>query len=214
MRYDRRHGGDVRVDGGCIDPFLHISLRNHLGYCRYTVFIQQILAMDGTNALALFNLAATHPDDRGLANGPVALSCERSPSSGSKKILVVDDNVDSALALAMLLQCEGFDTCVAHNGIDALRLAQEMKPDAALLDIGLPGMDGYQLVRRLHEQLDPIQLLCVAISGYGQAEDRARSAEYGFTHHLVKPVRYEELLQLLNDRFSDRTVGSSASPLG
>jgi PAS domain S-box-containing protein len=112
------------------------------------------------------------------------------------RVLVVDDNEDSALGLARLLRLLGHDVEVAHDGPAALRAAGRARPDDVLLDIGLPGMDGYQVASRLRaEGFGETRI--IAVSGYGEAAARRRSREAGFDHHLVKPVDHEALLALL-----------------
>ena len=103
-------------------------------------------------------------------------------------MLVVDDNVDGALMLARLLRGWGHQVAVAHDGDTAIELARDQPFDVVLLDIGLPGMDGYEVAQALRGQAGLDQTLLVALTGYGQDEDRRRSAEAGFDHHLVKPV--------------------------
>jgi CheY-like chemotaxis protein len=100
--------------------------------------------------------------------------------------------------MAMLLSLDGYDVQVAFDGPTALNAAAEFQPQAVLLDIGLPGMDGYEVARRLREQPQHRGLLLVAITGYGQDDDRVRSREAGFDHHLVKPVDPETLSHVLD----------------
>jgi signal transduction histidine kinase/ActR/RegA family two-component response regulator len=114
-----------------------------------------------------------------------------------KRVLVVDDNRDSATTLALLLSRAGYQTDVAYDGLSALERAQAFHPDIALLDIGLPGIDGYELASRLRLDSTMADTLLVAVSGYGQPDDRRRSQEAGFHHHLVKPVDPQQLLELL-----------------
>ena len=106
----------------------------------------------------------------------------------SLKVLVVDDSVDGAEMLAAALSAKGYDTRVALDAPVALRIAADFRPDVALLDIGLPVMDGYELAARLRElpELNGVKL--IALTGYGQESDRRKSREAGFDHHLVKPV--------------------------
>jgi signal transduction histidine kinase len=113
--------------------------------------------------------------------------------SGPRRILVVDDNVDATTTLGMLLSVEQHAVHVAHDGPTALEAAKEFRPDVILLDIGLPRMDGYEVARRLREEPDLKNVLLVALTGYGQEEDRRRSTEAGFDFHLVKPVSLEAL---------------------
>ncbi|MFL6574432.1 MAG: response regulator, partial [Burkholderiales bacterium] len=106
----------------------------------------------------------------------------------AKRILVVDDNVDAAVTLALLLQSLGHETCVVHDGRQALRMALEFRPDVVLLDIGMPGLDGYEVARQLRALKRERPLRIIAITGWGQEADRTRSREAGFDVHLVKPV--------------------------
>ena len=106
----------------------------------------------------------------------------------SPKILVVDDSVDGAEMLAAALNAKGYDTRVAHDAPVALRIAADFRPDVALLDIGLPVMNGYELAARLRELPDSNGMTLIALTGYGQESDRQKSREAGFDHHLVKPV--------------------------
>ncbi len=108
--------------------------------------------------------------------------------AGEHRVLVVDDNRDAAEMLADVLGAAGHRACVAFDGPDALRLAPDFHPELAVLDIGLPVMDGYELGRRLRELPTLADLKLVALTGYGQASDRARSHEAGFDEHLTKPV--------------------------
>jgi CheY-like chemotaxis protein len=107
------------------------------------------------------------------------------------RILVVDDNVDAAESIAEVLEMLGNRVRVAHDGLEALRLARESTPDLALLDIGLPVIDGYELAQRLRSEHPSLRL--VAVSGYGQDSDRAAALRAGFSRHLVKPVSLQEI---------------------
>jgi signal transduction histidine kinase len=120
------------------------------------------------------------------------------PSSGIKRVLVVDDNVDAARALADGLELFGYETALAYDGPEALATAREFKPDAALLDIGLPVMDGYELATRLRKVPNLCALRLVAITGYGQEADLSRSRAVGIGAHLVKPVMLDALHELLS----------------
>jgi CheY-like chemotaxis protein len=110
--------------------------------------------------------------------------------------LVVDDNVDGAESLATLLKLLGHEVHVAHDGPAALLATADVRPEVVFLDIGLPGMDGYEVARRLRRP-GRSEALLVALTGYGQEEDRRRSREAGFDHHLVKPVDPAVLEDLL-----------------
>ena len=115
-------------------------------------------------------------------------------------VLLVDDNQDSTRALGMLLEHFGHAVVTAHDGAEALVKADEVCPDVGLLDLGLPVLDGYQVAQALRARPGGERLLLVAISGYGQPNDRARSKAAGFDHHMVKPVDCGALLELLQQR--------------
>jgi CheY-like chemotaxis protein len=114
-----------------------------------------------------------------------------------RRILVVDDNADSAESLAMLLKIQGNDTQVANDGLEALEKGPAYKPDVVLLDIGMPGMNGYDACQAIRAASWGEEVLLIAMTGWGQDEDRRRSAEAGFDYHLVKPVDHTQLLELL-----------------
>jgi signal transduction histidine kinase/DNA-binding response OmpR family regulator len=114
------------------------------------------------------------------------------------RVLVVDDNVDAADSLAVLLRLAGHTVRLAHDGPGAMEAAQGFHPDAVLLDLGLPGFDGYEVARRLRAQPEFKDVLLVAVSGYGQEEDRIRSRQSGFNHHLTKPVDFDLLAQVIS----------------
>lgn len=113
------------------------------------------------------------------------------------RVLVVDDNVDSAETLAMLLRVKGHEVRTANDGPTALEKARAYQPDVVFLDIGLPGMDGYEVARRLREQAGRKPVFLAALTGYGRDEDRRLGEEAGFDHYLVKPVEAEDLESLL-----------------
>jgi len=115
----------------------------------------------------------------------------------ARRILVVDDNRDAVDALAMMLRLNGSDVEVAYDGPSGLATAQSFRPDAIVLDIGLPGMDGYEVARRLRARPETADKLIVAVTGYGQKEDRERAHAAGFDHHLVKPIESDTLIRLL-----------------
>ena len=110
-----------------------------------------------------------------------------------RRVLVVDDNVDSAETVAMLLGTDGHLTRLAHDGEAALLAAREFVPELIVLDLGLPGMSGYDVARKLRSEPGMAEVTLVALTGYGREEDRARSRDAGFEYHLTKPVEYEEL---------------------
>jgi len=108
--------------------------------------------------------------------------------SAARRVLIVDDNRDFADSLAAVLRMAGHELCVTYNGADAVASARMWSPDVVLLDIGMPLMNGYEAARRIREALAGKPLLLIAITGWGQAEDRRRSSAAGFDHHLVKPI--------------------------
>jgi signal transduction histidine kinase len=118
-------------------------------------------------------------------------------TNGKRRILVVDDNRDSATSLAMLLRLAGNETSIAYDGVEAVEAAARQRPDVILLDIGLPRLNGFDACRRIREHRWAQNVLIIALTGWGQEEDRRKSAEAGFDGHLVKPVDHAELMRLL-----------------
>ena len=123
-----------------------------------------------------------------------ALASEPQPET---KVLVVDDNVDAANALSLLLETQGFRVAVAHDGGDALKRADEVQPHIVLMDLGLPVLDGYQVASQLRARPNGSAVTLVAVSGYGPDQNPERASEAGFDHHLVKPIDCVALLALL-----------------
>jgi two-component system CheB/CheR fusion protein len=138
--------------------------------------------------------------------GPAAESAsaaEPVPSVPSpRRVLVVDDNLDSAESLSELLRLEGHDVHLAHDGLAAIAAAAAIQPDVVLLDIGLPRLNGYEAGRRIRQQAGERPLLMVALTGWGQQEDRARSKGAGFDAHLVKPLDISALRAMFAQRAS------------
>ena len=131
------------------------------------------------------------------------LSRENIPVASEKngeaiRVLLVDDNVDTLQGLEKLLTRSGYDVALAHDGSEALIQARQHLPRAIVLDIGLPGMDGFEVARKLRSDPCCIDALIIAVTGYGQSEDRQRALDAGFDHHLVKPVEIKELKNLLS----------------
>ena len=118
----------------------------------------------------------------------------RAPGS---RLLVVDDNRDSAISLSRLLRLRGYEVQMAHDGASALEAAQTFRPALILLDIGMPGMDGYEVARRIRVTPGLEKTILAALTGWGQEEDRRRTAEAGFDHHLVKPLASNALESVL-----------------
>ncbi len=118
-------------------------------------------------------------------------------TNGMGRVLVVDDNVDAAEMLKDLLVTVGYDVSLAHDGPAALEIAETFRPQIGVLDLGLPVMDGFELARSLQRQTHLGAPKLIALTGYGQSEDRAKTAEAGFAAHLVKPVDFEKLRALM-----------------
>ncbi len=118
-------------------------------------------------------------------------------NSGKYRILVVDDNKDSALSLGLMLKIMGHQTQTAHDGPEAVRATAAFRPEVVLLDIGLPRLNGYEVCRRLREQPGGEKMVLIALTGWGQEEDKQRSKDAGFNFHMVKPVDPAALEKLL-----------------
>ncbi len=114
-----------------------------------------------------------------------------------QRVLIVDDNEDASATLASLLEMLGFRVRSATDGATAVELARTFAPDAILLDIGLPGMNGYDVCRKLKNLPELCATTVIALTGYGQADDRRRTREAGFDFHLVKPVDVGEIRKLI-----------------
>ena len=114
-----------------------------------------------------------------------------------RRILVDDDNRDAAASLSLLLELDGHAIVTAHDGASAYTAAETHRPEVTLLDIGLPVMDGYEVCRRIREQPWGSAMILVALTGWGQEQDRSRTRAAGFDAHLVKPVNYADLMDLL-----------------
>jgi CheY-like chemotaxis protein len=135
-----------------------------------------------------------------LSNGPLL---------AARRALVVDDNNDSADSLAMLLQLMGAEVRVAYSGAAALEALAAHLPSVMFVDIGMPEIDGYEVARRVRSQPAFADVMLIALTGWGQAEDRARSHDAGFDHHLVKPVDVDVLEEVL--RLWTRTSSAPVS---
>lgn len=118
-----------------------------------------------------------------------------------ERVLIVDDNLDSAEGTAILLQLEGYTVKTAFDGYKALELVDEFNPDVIVLDIGLTGLDGYQVARRIRARACTPGPRLIAMTGYGQATDRARALQEGFDEHLVKPVDIDELIRIIEMKY-------------
>jgi CheY-like chemotaxis protein len=110
-----------------------------------------------------------------------------------KRILVADDNRDGAETMGMLLKLSGHEVLLAHSGAEALELAMRERPDIAVLDIGMPDLSGYEVAKRIRREAWGAQIKLIAVTGWGQAEDKRRALAAGFDHHLTKPVDPSQL---------------------
>jgi PAS domain S-box-containing protein len=137
------------------------------------------------------------PLERGVTHTAAATSRAETGSVQRRRVLVVDDNADAAISLSTLLELEGHHAITVHDGFAAIDAAEKHRPDVVLLDIGLPRLSGHEVCRRLRNRPWGKELVVIALTGWGQTEDRRKSQEAGFDGHLVKPVRYETLAELL-----------------
>jgi len=119
-------------------------------------------------------------------------------STRKRRLLVVDDNRDAAESMSMLLQMWGHEVAFVYDGPSALEAAEQWRPEAVILDIGLPGMDGYEVAERMRALPHAKGAVLIAITGYGQDDDRLRSRRAGIEHHLVKPVAPDALRSLID----------------
>jgi CheY-like chemotaxis protein len=137
---------------------------------------------------------------------PEPIVSELTPTT-ARRILVVDDNEDSAMSLAMLFKINGDETRMAHDGLEAVERAETFRPDVVLLDIGLPKLNGYEVARRIREQPWGQKMALVALTGWGQKDDREKSKDAGFNAHMVKPVKHAALLKLLAELVASAPPG-------
>ena len=115
----------------------------------------------------------------------------------SRRVLIVDDNEDAANSLAMILELGGHQTASVYTAADALQRATAFRPDVVLLDIGLPGMDGYEVAQKMRELPGLRDIRLIAVTGYGRSDDRVRARDAGFDDHLTKPVEFALLERTL-----------------
>jgi signal transduction histidine kinase/CheY-like chemotaxis protein len=147
--------------------------------------------------------AAAAPTATATPTGPAATVAvdppAADPAAGGRRLLIVDDNEDAAVMLSELLARSGYDTRVAHDGPEALRIARDYLPEVAILDIGLPVMDGYELAAALRAQLPAPGPRMIALTGYGQEQDQRRAAAAGFDRYLIKPISLEAVRRTLEE---------------
>jgi signal transduction histidine kinase len=155
---------------------------------------------EGKGSVFTLRVACVQAD----ASAPMARETPISAPPPPRRILVVDDNVDAALTLAELLTLSGHETHVAHDGLSALDAARRLNPDVVILDIGLPGLDGFEVARRLRTEPAFRSIVLVALSGWVQPGDLARSHAAGFDHHFAKPIPLTTLERVLREASGDR----------
>jgi len=155
------------------------------------------VSSDGLGRGAEFMLSLPVVVDAGEAPAPAPPAALPQHAAATRKILVVDDNVDAADTLEALLSIEGFSVAVAYDGEAALEAVRNDPPSIVLMDIGMPRMDGYEAARRIREETEGIRL--IALTGWGQDLDRQKAQEAGFNTHFVKPVDLEQLLSTINE---------------
>jgi signal transduction histidine kinase/ActR/RegA family two-component response regulator len=172
QRLVEMHGGRVTAHSG--------------GIGRGTEILVRLPAVPGTPAPA-----------RAAAPAGAAKSAEHSGTNGKTRILVADDNRDAAESMVLMLRLRGHDARAAHDGEQALEVARAFRPQVALLDIGMPRLNGYDVARRIREEPWGAGVLLVALTGWGQAEDKRRAVEAGFDRHYTKPVNPEDLMALI-----------------
>ena len=153
---------------------------------------------EGLNCGSTFIVKLPLAQTSSLPGEVVEATPAEAPASGNRrKVLVVDDNRDSAMSLALLLELDGHEVRRAYDGLEALEIADDFRPEVTLLDIGMPRLDGYGAARELRQRDWAKDTLLVALTGWGQQEDKRLAREAGFDHHMVKPVDPEALRRLL-----------------
>ncbi len=139
------------------------------------------------------------PIARAITTAATYADPDNSSTNPGLRILVVDDNRDGAESLALMLRILGNETRIAYDGEDGVAQAESYQPDVILFDIGLPKMNGYEACRCIRKQPWGQRPVVIAVTGWGQPEDRMRSQQAGFDHHLVKPIDTRALMKLLTE---------------
>jgi CheY-like chemotaxis protein len=160
---------------------------------------QVAAASEGIGKGSTFTVALPRMHDAGMGAGSPDAGAAAREQPARLKILVVDDNVDAAEVLGMLLEASGHDVIVENAARQALQCASLSRPDVALLDIGLPDMDGLALAKHLRGMPGLADVILIAVTGYGQEADRQNAFAAGFDHYLTKPVDFAQLTVLLDE---------------
>jgi CheY-like chemotaxis protein len=150
----------------------------------------------GTGSEFLVRLPLAQQDEGWVERPSLAQARPSAPFAG-QRVLVVDDNRDAADTLGLLLEADGAEVRVVYDGRAALAMAESFLPGSVMLDIGMPGMDGYEVARRLRQDERFASMRIIALTGWGQDADRRQTRNRGFSHHLTKPVSLEELYKIL-----------------
>jgi len=186
--------------------------RPHSGLGIGLTLVKRLISLHGGEVVALsdglgkgseFVVRLPLADQQAAAVEPAVSRSSTSARASGKKVLVVDDNQDSANSMSILLRLAGNQVETAHDGLQALEIAASFRPQVVLLDIGMPKLNGYDAARRIRGEDWGKDALLVALTGWGQEEDRRKSREAGFDEHLVKPVDYDKLMKLLASRSAD-----------
>jgi CheY-like chemotaxis protein len=148
----------------------------------------------GQGSEFVVRLPVVSPHQSQVSSPPIETA---QPTGRSLRVLVVDDNVDTVTTLAMLVKESGHDVRTVYDGSSVLEAALDYRPNVVLLDIGLPGLNGFEVAKQLRRQPALQNAVLVAMTGYGRESDRQRSQEAGFDHHLVKPGDFGKVLQIL-----------------
>jgi CheY-like chemotaxis protein len=144
--------------------------------------------------------------DGGATRQPVPLAQHAGHDGRKMQVLVVDDNQDAADSLAALLEIDGFDVRAVYDGMAAIAAVARQQPDMIIMDLGMPGMDGYETARAIRQQPGAERILLLALTGWGQSDARRRTTEASFDHHLVKPVELDQIIRLAGARHNREQV--------
>ena len=204
---DNGQGIDAQDLTRVFERFVQVGESRHGGLGIGLALVKALVELHGGSVVAHSNgrgcgaeFCVVLPQSRVPA--PVS-STRESRAVSARRVLVVDDNRDAADMLGGLLQASGHQVLVAYRGEEAVREALEFKPHVGLLDIGMSGMNGYELASRLRADSQLPELFLVAITGWGQDEDRRRALAAGFNAHLTKPADPAEIAALFADRFPE-----------
>jgi CheY-like chemotaxis protein len=163
---------------------------------------------EGAGSTFCVRLEMVEPSDAAQASAKLA---RPRGAASRRRILVADDNRDAAQTLAMMLELDGHEVRVAYDGREALQIAEEFLPQVALLDIGMPNMDGCQTARHIRQRPWGRSVMLVALTGWGQAQDRENATEAGFDRHLVKPYSGETLQGLIDEALRRDASGETSA---